>query len=182
MAKSLDFRVKVLLVNTKILEMLPHKIFQTQKWVNLTFPKTYPYIMTRSIGTNNLAVPAVCKNFILMTPFPAPGKTWQSKANPVFGQEPTGQGTSGQGDGDDNGNSSRTNINQLNQLKIQQSEANWARKVIKNPAPIYLKLRSFNEGVLTDYLLYGLVNDTIKKNLKRATGSVIESLSLNGLI
>ena len=161
--------------------MLPHKIFQTQKWVNLTYPKTYPY-MTRSIGTNNLAVPAVCKNFILMTPFPAPGKTWQAKANPVFGQEPTGQGTSGQGDGDDNGNSSRTNINQLNQLKIQQSEANWARKVIKNPAPIYLKLRSFNEGVLTDYLLYGLVNDTIKKNLKRATGSVIESLSLNGLI
>ena len=156
-------------------------LFQTQKWVNLTSPKTYPY-MTRSNGTNNLAVPAVCKNFILMTPFPAPGKTWQAKANPVFGQEPTGQGTSGQGDGDDNGNSSRTNINQLNQLKIQQSEANWARKVIKNPAPIYLKLRSFNEGVLTDYLLYGLVNDTIKKNLKRATGSVIESLSLNSLI
>ena len=110
-----------------------------------------------------------------MTPFPAPGKTWQAKANPVFGPEPTGQGTSGQGDGEDDRNSSITNINQL---KIQQSEANWARKVIKNPAPIYLKLRSFNEGVLTDYLLYGLVNDTIKKNLKRATGSVIECLSL----
>ena len=113
-----------------------------------------------------------------MTSFQAPGKTSQAKDNPAFGQEPTGQGTSGQGDGEDNGNSSRTNINQLNQLKIQQSEANWARKVIKNPAPIYLKLRSFNEGVLTDYLLYGLVNDTIKKNLKRATGSVIESFSL----
>ena len=103
----------------------------------------------------------------------------QATEYPAGGQELTGQGTSGQGDGDYNKTAARMNINHKAQLKIKQSEANWAQKVIKNPAPIYLKLRSFNEGVLTDYLLYGLVNDTIKKNLKRATGSVIESLSLH---
>ena len=74
MATILDFRVKFLLVNPKIHEILAHKIFQTQKWVNFTFPKTYPH-MTLSKDTNNLAVPVVCKNFILMTPFLAPGNT-----------------------------------------------------------------------------------------------------------
>ena len=74
MSTILYFIVKILLVNPKIHEILPHKIFQTQKWVNFTFPKTYPY-MTLSNDTNNLAVPAVCKNFILMTPFPVPGNT-----------------------------------------------------------------------------------------------------------
>ena len=74
MATILDFRVKFLLVNPKIHEILAHKIFQTQKWVNFTFPKTSPH-MTLSNDTNHLAVPAVCKNFILMTPFLAPGNT-----------------------------------------------------------------------------------------------------------
>ena len=117
MATSLDYRVKILFVNTKILEMLPHEIFQTQKWVNLTFPKTYPY-MTRSNGTNNLAVPAVYKNFILITPFPAPGKTWQAKANPVFGPEPTGQGTSGQGDGEDDRNAGTIHHSEISRVEI----------------------------------------------------------------
>ena len=106
----------------------------------------------------------------------------QATENPVGGQEPIGQGNSGQGVGNDNRNMSRMNINHIDQLRIRQSESNWARKVIKNPAPIHLKLRSFNEGVLTDHLLYGLVNETIKKNLKRASGSVIESLLLQFMI
>ena len=74
MATILDFRVNLLLVNPKIHEILAHKIFQTQKWVNFTFPKTSPH-MTLSNDTNHLAVPAVFKNFILMTPFLAPGNT-----------------------------------------------------------------------------------------------------------
>ena len=51
-----------------------HKIFQTQKGVNFTLPKTYPY-MTLSNNTNNLAVLAVCKNFIMMAHFLTPGIT-----------------------------------------------------------------------------------------------------------
>ena len=74
MAPSLDFRVIFLLVNSKIHETMSHRIFQTQKGVNLTLPKTYPY-MTLSDGTNNLAVLAVCKNFILMAPFWTPDIT-----------------------------------------------------------------------------------------------------------
>ena len=53
---------------------MSHKIFQTQKGVNFTFSKTYPY-MYLSNDTNNLAVLAVCKNFILMAPFSTPDIT-----------------------------------------------------------------------------------------------------------
>ena len=53
---------------------MSHKIFQTQKGVNFTLPKTYPY-MTLSNNTNNLAVLAVCKNFIMMAHFLTPGIT-----------------------------------------------------------------------------------------------------------
>jgi hypothetical protein len=74
MAPILDFRVNFLLVNSKIYKIMFHKIFQTQKGVNLTLPKTYPY-MTLSNNTNNLAVLAVCKNFIMMAHFLTPGIT-----------------------------------------------------------------------------------------------------------
>ena len=53
---------------------MSHKIFQTQKGVNFTLPKTYPY-MTLSNNTNNLAVLAVCKNFIMMAHFLTSGIT-----------------------------------------------------------------------------------------------------------
>ena len=74
MATILNFRVNFLLVNCKIWKWSVCKIVQTQKGVNFTVSKTYPYI-TPSNDTNNLAVFAVCKNVILMTPFPAPGNT-----------------------------------------------------------------------------------------------------------
>ena len=74
MAPILDFIVNFLLVNSKIYKIMSHKIFQTQKGVNFTLPKTYPY-MTLSNNTNNLAVLAVCKNFIMMAHFLTPGIT-----------------------------------------------------------------------------------------------------------
>ena len=89
MAPILDFIVNFLLVNSKIYKIMSHKIFQTQKGVNFTLPKTYPY-MTLSNNTNNLAVLAVCKNIIMMAHFLTPGITvhprswfWQ-KRNQLF--------------------------------------------------------------------------------------------------
>ena len=70
------FYSKFLLVNSKIYKIMSHKIFQTQKGVNFTLPKTYPY-MTLSNNTNNLTVLAVCKNFIMMAHFLTPGITVQ---------------------------------------------------------------------------------------------------------
>ena len=46
MAPILDFIVNFLLVNSKIYKIMSHKIFQTQKGVNSTLPKTYPYMLT----------------------------------------------------------------------------------------------------------------------------------------
>ena len=74
MATILNFRVNFLLVNWKIHEKLSNKMFQTQKGVNFTFPKTYPY-MSLSNDTNNLAVSAVCKNFHPTPRFKAPANT-----------------------------------------------------------------------------------------------------------
>ena len=70
MAPILNFRVIFLLVNSKFHVILVHNIFQTQKGVDFSFPKTYPHI-TLSNGTNNYAILAVCKKFILMSPFEA---------------------------------------------------------------------------------------------------------------
>ena len=55
---------------------MSHKIFQTQKGVNFTFPKTYPY-MSLSKDTNNLVVSAVCKIFHRTPRFKAPANTVQ---------------------------------------------------------------------------------------------------------
>jgi len=74
MAPILDFIVNFLLVNSKIYKIMSHKIFQTQKGVNFTLPKTYPY-MILSNNTNDLAVLAVCKNFIMMAHFLTSGIT-----------------------------------------------------------------------------------------------------------
>ena len=62
---------------------MSHKIFQTQKGVNFTFPKTYPY-MSLSKDINDLAESAVCKIFHRTPRFKAPANTVYYRSKSYF--------------------------------------------------------------------------------------------------
>ena len=74
---SFHFRVNILLVNSKIHETMPHRFFQTQRVVGgILLCQKLAHTWPLKNDTNNLAV-LVCKNFVLMSPYPTPDITVQ---------------------------------------------------------------------------------------------------------